>query len=138
MILQLLISLILLLILFNLLWPLLSVRRRPRVTDFLPALALGFCFVEFFLDEFNFRMFPAYLLTGAIFIFTPGSFFRPAPEQPKNRRRAILTAMIGFPWLLLAAALPWLLPFHPIPAATGPYSAGTIAYAWKDSSRLGT
>ncbi|MGB7539906.1 MAG: hypothetical protein WBM17_15285 [Anaerolineales bacterium] len=138
MIVQLLISLILLLDVFNLVWPLLPVRRRPRVADFLPALALGFCLLEFLLDEFRFRMFPAYLLTGGIFFLTLGRFFRPPSEQPKRRRQAILTILIGFPWLLLSAAIPLALPFHPIPEATGPYAVGTIVYAWKDTSRLET
>jgi len=138
MLLQSIISLILLLNLFNLVWPILPVPRRPRGMDFLPALALGLCLLEFFLDEFSFRMFPAFLLTGAIFVITLSRLFRPSPEQPKRRRQAILTVMIGFPWLLLSAAIPLALPFHPIPEATGPYAVGTIAYAWKDTSRLET
>lgn len=135
--LQLLISLILFLNLLVLIWSLLPMRRKPRWLDFLPALALGLCLLEFLLDEFNFRMFPAYLLTLSIFVLTLGRLFRLSSEQTKRRWPAVLAAMIGFPWLLFSAALPLvLLPFNPIPAATGPYAVGTITYAWKDTSRL--
>jgi dienelactone hydrolase len=134
--LKLLIFLILLLNLIVLLWPLLPVRQKPRWLDFLPAVALVLCVLEFFLDQVNFRMVPAYVLTVLVFLFTFGRLRRPSNEQPKHRIVAMAASLLGLLGLGISAALPlWIISFDPLPEPTGPYKVGTVTYAWVDPSR---
>ena len=133
---KLLISLILFLNLLVLFWTLLPVRQKPRWLDFLPALAVVLCVLEFFLDEVNFRMYPAYLLTVLLFLFTLGRLRRPSTEQPRHRKLAVIASLSGLLLLINSAALPfWILSFDPLPAPTGSYKVGSITYAWVDTLR---
>lgn len=136
MLVNLLIVLIVILNLSVLVWPLLPVSKKPRWLDFLPATALGLCILEFFLDEFGFRMIPVYLLSFLVFLFTLGRIFRPSPSQPKHRRLACLAGLAGLVWLVPAAAIPLaIFPFHPLPAPSGAFAVGSVTYAWQDTSR---
>jgi dienelactone hydrolase len=131
--------LILLILLLNalvIIWPLLPTRRKPRWIDFLPAIALGLCVLEFLLDEFSFRMIPVYVLTALVFLLTLRRLWRLSAEQPKRRKLAIVVSLVGLFSLVQSASLPlWILPFNPSPEPTGPYKVGTVTYAWGDTSR---
>jgi len=122
-----------------LIWPLLPTRRKPRWIDWLPAAALGLCVVECVLDEFWFRMIPAFALTVLVFLVTLGRLRRRTTQQPKRRGLAIAASLVGLFSLLQAGAFPlWILPFNPFPDPTGPYAVGTATYAWEDTGRAET
>ena len=131
--------LIILIVLLNaivLVRSLLAPRRNPRWIDFLPSGALGLCVLEFFLDEFWFRMVPLYALTIVIFLVTLRRLWQPSNEPSKKRWPAIVLSVAGLLVLAQSAAYPlWILPFHPFPEPTGPYRVGTVTYAWEDTTR---
>lgn len=78
-------------------------------------------------EGYRWQMIPAYFLLGLLFIRA-------------KARNIISMGLIGkaviFLWLIVALALPVLIPVPVLPEPGGPYKIGTKIYQWTDSSRV--
>jgi len=114
--------------------------KRPRWMAFLPSLIVLLVLVHLVLEGYRWQMVPAYVLTTLTFLATvrglmPG--FEPRAKSPSGWRRArtIIATVLGLLALVVAAALPALLPVFRLPEPTGPYAVGTQYYYWTDADR---
>ena len=91
--------------------------KRPRWMAFLPGLAVLLVLVHLVLEGYRWQMVPAYGLTALTFLATVPGLVRRADLQrkPSSRGRralAIIGAILGLLVLVVAAALPALLPVY--------------------------
>jgi hypothetical protein len=114
--------------------------KRPRWMAFLPSLIVLLVLAHLVLEGYRWQMVPAYALTALTFLATvrglrPGS--EPRSESPSGWRRArtIIATVLGLLALVVAAALPALLPVFRLPEPTGPYAVGTQYSYWADADR---
>ena len=114
--------------------------KRPRWMAFLPSLAVVLALTHLILEGYRWQMVPAYALTVLTFLATvrgliPG--FEPRAESPSGWRRArtIIATVLGLLALVVAAALPAILPVFRLPEPTGPYAVGTQYHYWTDADR---
>jgi predicted dienelactone hydrolase len=118
-------------------------RKRPRWMAFLPGLAVLLVLAHLVMEGYRWQMVPAYGLTVLTFLATvPGLVRRADPQRkPSSRgRRAlvIIGAILGLLVLVVAAALPALVPVFRLPEPTGPYAVGTRYTYWIDKERPDT
>jgi predicted dienelactone hydrolase len=118
-------------------------RKRPRWIAFLPGLAVLLVLAHLVLEGYRWQMVPAYGLTVLAFLAAVPSLVRKADPQrkPSSRGRralAIIAAVLGLLVLVVAAALPALLPVFRLPEPTGPYAVGTRYAYWIDKGRPDT
>ena len=59
----------------------------------------------------------------------------PVRQLLKNRVAILLAVLLGVPVLIVAIALPIVLPVFRFPNPSGPYEIGTLTYQWVDTSR---
>ncbi len=124
--------LILLLIAPALLWPILN-RARPRWIDLLVLAAPIVALVHLVAEGYRWQMIPAYALVVLLFGMALWRRFRPG--NPRRRIASIAFGLLGLLALLVAAALPALLPIPRVPQPTGPYPVGTVSMHLVDRSR---
>jgi predicted dienelactone hydrolase len=117
--------------------------KRPRWMAFLPSLAVLLALIHLASESYRWQMVPAYALTALTFLATvrgimPGA--GPQGRTPSRRRRAlaIVGTVLGLLVLILAAALPALVPVFRLPEPTGPYAVGTQYFYWVDRGRPDT
>jgi predicted dienelactone hydrolase len=118
-------------------------RTRPRWMAFLPSLVVLLALAHLVLEGYRWQMVPAYALTVLTFLATVGGILRRADPQgkPSSRGRRALTiigTVFGLLALIVAAALPALLPVFRLPEPTGPYAVGTRYFYWIDKDRPDT
>ena len=104
--------------------------KRPQWMAFLPSLVVLLVLAHLVLEGYRWQMVPAYALTALTFLATvrgimPGA--DPQGRRPSRGRRAltIIGPVLGLLVLILAAALPTLLPVFRLPEPTGPHAVGT-------------
>lgn len=123
----LLLSLIVLLILF---WA----RRTaaPAVLIAVPTAAVLVTFLQIAFEGYRWQLLPAYLLAGlfAIVLITAAT-----NTFSLGRGGAIALNIFTIPTLLIAVALPIVLPVPDTPEPTGRFAVGTASYHWIDESR---
>jgi len=117
--------------------------KRPRWIAFVPSLAVLLVLAHLVLEGYRWQMVPAYGLTALTFLATVPGFVRRADPQrkPSSRGRralAIIVTVLGLLVLVVAAALPALLPVFRLPEPTGPYAVGTRYAYWIDKDRPDT
>jgi len=118
---------------------------------FLPSLAVLLVLAHLVLEGYRWQMVPAYALTALTFLATvPGiawatrlrSRGQADPQgKPSSRWRRALTiigSILGLLVLVVATALPALLPVFRLPEPTGPYAVGTRYAYWIDKGRPDT
>lgn len=101
---------------------------------FLPMAALVIAITQFVIEGPRWQMIPAYALAIIFFVIWLLGMILP-DGIPINRIVCILSAGVGILVLIIAAALPLLLPVFHFPKPTGPYAIGTLTYHWVDMSR---
>ena len=114
--------------------------KRPRWMAFLPSLAVVLVLAHLILEGYRWQMVPAYVLTTLTFLVTvPGLMpgFEPRAKSPSGWRRArtIIVTVLGLLALVVAAALPTILPVFRLPEPTGPYAVGTQYHYWTGADR---
>ncbi len=107
---------------------LLAPHPRHRVVRFLPAVALILNLLHFAIEGYRWQMIPMYILTAALTISALIKLPSSADWKP-------LASYLTFGLLLLATALPALLPVPRIPTPSGPYLVGTRIYEIIDNTR---
>jgi predicted dienelactone hydrolase len=117
--------------------------RRPHWMGYLPSLAVLLVLAHLALEGYRWQMVPAYTLTALTFLATaPGIVRRAGPQRkPASRVRRALTitgTVLGLLVLVVATALPVLLPVFRLPEPTGPYAVGTRYAYWIDEDRPDT
>ncbi len=96
--------------------------------------ALLLAIIQVLVEGPRWQMAPAYALTTIFFmiwllgIVIPGGI-------PANRFISVLGMVGGFLALIIAFALPVVLPVFHFPKPGGPYAIGTVTYHWVDTSR---
>ena len=105
--------------------------------------------MQLIVEQYRWQMVPVYVLTVILFAISlqpllgqTRSLNVPIRTSGRVRRgRRIIKIARVFLWeavLLMAIALPALVPVFKLPEPTGPYSVGTTNYEWIDESRLET
>lgn len=113
------------------LWPMFN-QARPTAVNILPAFALLCLLTHLNVEGSRWQMALLYFLTPLMFIlsvpaFTPGRIIPPVGLP-------VTLSALGV--LLLATALPVLLPVPAVPKPTGPYQVGTTTFVLVDENRL--
>jgi dienelactone hydrolase len=109
------------------LFPLRQTRwRNGLALSVVPILA-----VHLLLEQYRWQMIPAYGLTAVLSLLL---LRRPPTTQPA-RWRQIGGGLLGAAALLIAVALPALLPVPQFPPMTGPYPVGTLSLYLVDDGR---
>lgn len=108
-----------------------AVPRAPMVA----LLPLVLTALQWAVEGARWQMVPAYAL-GLLFALVL-LLVKRGPEKPSLRFRLLRGSglLLGSLALLVAAALPALLPVFKLPVPTGPYAIGTLTYHWVDSAR---
>lgn len=117
--------------------------KRPRWMAFLPSLIVFLVLTHLILEGFRWQMVPAYVLTAIIFLATvrgilPGAEPQGKTSSRKRRALSIIGTVLGLLMLIIAAALPALLPVFRLPEPTGPHDVGTRYFYWSDKGRPDT
>lgn len=118
-----------------LLWPLAAGRRRPLYINLLPSLALILTLVHLVVEKYRWQMLPVYFFVVLFFILSIFDLLRDKPEQYNRRSWASVFSIIGLVLLIIAIALPVLLPVPKVPEPTGPHPVGTMTDVLVDASR---
>jgi predicted dienelactone hydrolase len=126
--------LILLFIAPALLWPIL-IRARPRWIDLLVLAAPAVALLQLVAEGYRWQMIPAYALVVLLFLFGPLLRRRSRLDGARRRIVSIGIGLLGLLALLVAVALPALLPVPRVPQPTGSYPVGTVSMHLVDRSR---
>lgn len=103
--------------------------RQQRRVAWLPWLAAIVAVVHLLVEGYRWQMAPAYLLTVLLLAW---SLWR---LSGRNRPLTAPALTLGLLLLLAAALLSLALPVAVLPAATGAYQVGTVAYTLRDETR---
>ncbi len=116
-------ALILVCCLLLLVWPLLR-RTRPRWLNWLSVTAVLLVILHLILEGYRWQMVPAYLLVAGLTVWTLS-----------GRKMPLIISIGSLIGLVVAVALPVLLPVPRPLAPTGPYAVGTAVYHLTDPAR---
>ncbi len=112
------------------LWPLIG-HPRPTAINILPAFALLCLLTHLNVEGSRWQMSLLYFITPLMFILSVPAF-SPGRVMPPTGLAVTLSAAAV---LLIATALPVLLPVPAVPKPTGPYQVGTTTFVLTDDSR---
>ena len=107
-----------------LLWP----HPRPRVIQFLPAIALILTLIHFSFEGYRWQMIPLYALTS---LLTISSLIKISAQADWPAAASYSTLIL----LAVSTALPVLLPVPKIPVPSGNLQVGTTTFELTDKSR---
>ena len=118
-----------------LLWPLITGKSRPRLANYLPLAALLATILHLILEKYRWEMIPIYVLV--VVCCVTGILSLRQPRQRKFKRVSWPGGGLAGSLLVLmvATALPVLLPVPTVPAPTGKYPIGTTTLVLVDNSR---
>lgn len=109
--------------------------RRAKLRLLLPGAAVFFSIVNLLLNGFRMQMTPVYLLAGLLLIM---EIIRKLIGLPKGKKIIKLPLIVLLALtLIIAIALPVLLPVVRMPEPGGSYHVGTMYMSFTDASRKG-
>jgi len=117
-----------------LLWLLISVHRPRYVLVVITIVTLLVLVIHLLTEGFRWQMTLVYLLTAALLLAAWVQTHSASEKEPPAWRIAIV-GFVGFVILVLAAALPVVLPVPNLPEPTGLYAIGTTTYHMIDGDR---
>lgn len=111
--------------------------NRPRPLLLLPIVTLLLTLLHLFIEGYRWQMWPAYLLVVLLAGLSLREWLRPSTPAPTRRGRTLrlIAVLFGLLWLVIAAALPVLLPVPRMPIPTGRYPIATTTYYFQDTNR---
>jgi predicted dienelactone hydrolase len=115
-------------------------KHRPTLFHLLPALSLILVVLQIFIENSRWQMYPAYLFSGVLFIFTAKylSYLKDSRDRDTISDRKGLRysgAVISTLLLILIALPPLAFPVFELPQPTGPYQVGIRHDFFIDTSR---
>lgn len=115
--------------------PLLPLRRRGW-QGALPVVALLFLLLHLLIEGHRWQMIPGYGVTAVYTLIALRQYTRPTQSAiPAITWQTAVGGLAGLALLLLAFALPALLPVPTLPPKNGPYPVGTTTLHLVDTSR---
>ncbi len=117
-----------------LLWLLISVHRPRYVLVVITIVTLLVLVIHLLTEGFRWQMTLVYLLTAAL-LLAAWVQTHSASEKERPAWRIAIVGFVGFVILVLAAALPVVLPVPNLPEPTGLYAIGTTTYHMIDGDR---
>ena len=118
-----------------LVWPLVTGQKRTKVVNSLPFLALLVTGLHLVLEKYRWQMVPLYALVGLCCLAGILGLTRPSGVKFKRLSWAGAGLVISLLVLLVATALPVLLPVSTVSSPSGPYKIGTTTLVLVDGSR---
>lgn len=118
-----------------LLWPFVSGRQRPVYINLLPSGALLLTVAHLVIEKYRWQMLPIYFFVLLFFVLSIIDLLRGKPGKYNRRSWGSVFSIIGLLLLMIAVALPVLLPVPRVPAPTGEYPVGTMTDVLVDASR---
>jgi predicted dienelactone hydrolase len=122
-------------LLIYLLWPLITGQKRTRAANALPLFALLFTGLHLVFEKYRWQMIPIYALVVICSITGILGLVRPAEGKFKRLSWKNAGLVASLLVLIVATALPVLLPIPTVPNPSGPYKIGTTTMVLTDSSR---
>lgn len=108
-------------------------KQRPFWINYLPFLAVLFALISLTLEKYRWQMTPAYLL---LFLCVLVAVFNIGTRKDNGRTwLGVSGSLIGILWLIMALALPTVLPVPQFVDVTGPYAVGTDSIYLVDEGR---
>ena len=116
---------------FMLGWLLFSKKNNRRISYVLFGISFVLTLIQIIVEGYRIQMLPAYtcLLLNVLIFFRKG-------KKPGKTWKLVLGSIFSFLYLVIAVALPALLPVFSLEKPTGPYQVGTVTYDWSDENRL--
>ncbi len=122
-------------LLVYLVWPLLTGHKRTWMVNCLPFLALLMTGLHLFIEKYRWQMVPLYILVIICSLAGVLGFVRSSSSMFKRLSWTGAGQIASLLLLLLATALPVLLPVPFVPSPSGPYKIGTSTLVLVDNSR---
>jgi dienelactone hydrolase len=116
-------------------WPFLTGKENPLLVTLLPILTAMLVGAHLLVEGYRWQMIPLYVLTGIILMTALPEFFHPAAGEFKRLSWAAAGLLLSLALLIVAAALPILLPVPNIAGPRGPFPVGTQTFVLTDDSR---
>ncbi|ACL76569.1 alpha/beta hydrolase family protein [Ruminiclostridium cellulolyticum] len=116
---------------FTLGWLLFSKKNSKKVSCILFGISFVTTLIQIFAEGYRIQVLPAYICLplNVLIFFLKG-------RKPRKTWKFVLGSIFSFLYLLIAVALPALLPVFSLEKPTGPYQVGTVTYDWTDENRL--
>ena len=112
-------------------WLLFSRKNTKKIPCFLLGFSFVITLIQIIVEGYRIQMLPAYIciLLNALIFFRKG-------KKSRKTWKIVLGSTFSFLYLVIAVALPALLPVFSLEKPTGPYQVGTVTYDWTDENRL--
>lgn len=116
---------------FMLGWLLFSKKNNKKISYILFGISFVITLIQIIVEGYRIQMLPAYicLLLNVLIFFRKG-------KKPRKTWKLVLASIFSFLYLVIAVALPALLPVFSLEKPTGPFQVGTVTYDWTDEKRM--
>ncbi|HKE13373.1 MAG TPA: hypothetical protein VKB80_00795, partial [Kofleriaceae bacterium] len=105
----------------------------PRLRRAFTGEAVGAAIVQAVVEGTRWQLAPAYLVMIALVVLALGA--RAEPDGAARRRLGVVRVAAATLAILVATALPALVPVPRFPAPAGPYPVGTVTFVLEDRAR---
>jgi predicted dienelactone hydrolase len=109
--------------------------KRPKWTEFLPAVALLVVLAQIIFEGYRWQMVPIYGFTLLLFLFSFATLIKPRIKTTVPLWKKLAGVFILLAFFTVSIALPILLPIPQLPKASGPFKVGTFSMMLTDESR---
>lgn len=114
-----------------------TVDKRPSWSKYLPGAVVVFILLHLIFEGYRWQMVPAYGLAAVLFLLRLTQLRKSASAYVSRGKRilGVTGTIFGLLALLLATAIPVLLPVFTLPQPSGSYPVGSTSFRWVDSNR---
>ena len=114
---------------------------KDFLSGYLPGIAFGFILIHLVIEGYRWQMVPGYALTVLLLVLRlkkirPGQ--HPGTTDTVSKKRTwigIIAVAAGWMVLVIATALPIVMPVFHLPRPGGPYAVGSVTWGLKDFQR---
>jgi dienelactone hydrolase len=118
-----------------LIWPLAIGKNRTRLIYYFPLLAFVFMVLQLIIEKYRWQMVPLYAFVVLFCLSGIQGLLRPSLDKFRRLSLDMAGLAASILVLLVAIALPVLLPVPTVPDPSGPFKIGTISMVLVDPSR---